>query len=96
MSDVDVMADAKERYQAQVALVRALRLEWQQLGAPLTAEGGATGRAIVTHPLVVAIQDAEMKADRLARSLTSRVQKVGRPVGASSAPDRRAKLRAVQ
>ena len=79
--------DAWGRYQEQVALVKALRAKWVRLKKPLTALGGATGRADVIHPLVAEIQDAEMRADRLLKSCLEK-RKVGRPRGAASAPDR--------
>lgn len=91
-----MIEDAVARYERQVAMVEMLRKEWRDLGEPLTAEGGATGRAIVVHPLVVAIQDAEMRAARLRRETFDK-RKPGKPVGANAAPDRqpKAKLRAV-
>lgn len=83
------VSDPVARYERQVAMVDALRAEWANLGRPMTAEGGATGRATVVHPLVVAIQDAEMRADRLFRSTLER-RRPGKPVGSTSAPDRAA------
>jgi hypothetical protein len=60
----DPREDAVERYARAVALVERIRTEWQRLGCPLTADGGATGRAVVTHPLVLLLQNAERDAQR--------------------------------
>ena len=90
--------DAEERYGAAVARRARIEREWEELGSPVTALGGATGRALVPHPLVRMLQEADTLCDRLARTLQRRAA-AGRPPGAVSAPDRaappRVKLRKV-
>lgn len=84
--------DAKTRYISQCELIQVLRTEWVKLKRPATQFGGATGRTIQVHTLVKEIQAAEKLADMLLRSIhdmeTPR-RAPGRPVGASSAPDRK-------
>jgi hypothetical protein len=60
----DPREDACRRYERAVDLVERVRSEWEGLGHPLTAEGGATGKAVVTHPLVLLLQNAERDAQR--------------------------------
>jgi hypothetical protein len=64
-----VSQDAQERYRRAVELAAAIRVEWEELGCPLTTEGGATGRAVVPHPLVKMMAEADRDADRFARPL---------------------------
>jgi hypothetical protein len=59
--------DARDRYARACELAERIRAEWEGLGYPLTAEGGATGRAVVTHPLVLLLQNAERDAQRFSR-----------------------------
>jgi len=73
----DPAGDAVEAYEAAVKRVRMLRAEWARLGEPLTAEGGATGRALVTHPILREIREEEKLADRLRQGLL--VKRMGRP-----------------
>lgn len=82
-------SDAEDRYALQVEIVAALRARWERAGKPMTSKGGATGRAVVTHPLLVELQAALLKADRLERSLRA-TGKRGRQIGESQAPDRQA------
>jgi hypothetical protein len=72
----DAREDAVERYERAVELVQRIRAEWAKLGCPLTAEGGATGRAVVTHPLVLLLQNAERDAQRFSHEVA--VQSSGR------------------
>jgi hypothetical protein len=65
----DPSEDARERYARAVELVERIRAEWEGLGRPLTAEGGATGRAVVTRPLVVLLQNAERDAQRFSHEV---------------------------
>jgi hypothetical protein len=58
--------DDPERYRRAVddyarAVSRADRLhtEWRRLGKPVTAIGGSTGRTLVPHPLLAAMDSAE-------------------------------------
>jgi hypothetical protein len=48
-------------------LAERIRAEPKKLGYPLMAQGGATGKAIVTHPLVLLLQNAERDAQRFSR-----------------------------
>lgn len=65
------MADAcaLERYVRAEELVRRFRDEWEREGHPVYGQGGATGRAKVVHPLIVATQNAEAAAQRYAADL---------------------------
>jgi hypothetical protein len=58
-----------------VELVEHIRSEWESLGCPLTAEGGATGRAVVTHPLVLLLQNAERDAQRFSHEVAVQSRK---------------------
>jgi hypothetical protein len=42
-----------------------VRAAWRLEGAPMTTLGGATGRAVVAHPLLEAVERAERHAARL-------------------------------
>jgi hypothetical protein len=57
--------DAERAYHRAVERVEVLVAEWERLGKPETASGGSTGRALVPHPLIGAIQEAEALAHRL-------------------------------
>ena len=85
--EFDPIEHARLRYQNQVELVRELRREWETLGYPATALGGATGKAIVAHPLALAIQAAEVRANTFLRSCLDK-RAPGRPRGTPQAPDR--------
>jgi hypothetical protein len=65
----DPRDDACARYERACELAERVRAEWENLGRPLTAEGGATGRAIVTHPLVLLLQNAERDAQRFSHEV---------------------------
>ncbi len=83
---MSVHTDAAERY-AEACDRRALLVEtWVELGRPVLGEGGATGRAIVPHPLIAMIREADASCDRLSNAL--KVAQKGRPVGSASAADR--------
>jgi hypothetical protein len=74
---VNPAEEAVEAYSESLKRVRALRAEWARLGEPLTAEGGATGRAVVAHPVLREIREEEKLADRLRQGLL--VKRMGRP-----------------
>ncbi len=61
--------DAMAAYEAAVERAEILRKEWDDLGRPVMAQGGATGRAPVPHPLIRAIQEAEVIAHKLREPL---------------------------
>lgn len=63
------MTDAEDRYAEAQKLVESARKQWYAEGCPLTTEGGATGRAVVPHPLVKMLSEALSLADRLERAL---------------------------
>ena len=67
MRDLD--QDAEEAYAATEERVRVLREEWERLARPVMAEGGATGRAPVVHPLHKALNEAEARAERARETL---------------------------
>ena len=64
--------EAELAYQRAVERVEVLVAEWERLGQPPKAEGGSTGRALVPHPLIGAIQEAESLANRLRQPLLMR------------------------
>jgi hypothetical protein len=63
----EVQADAVEAYEAAVARARLLHAEWEKLGRPVLS-AGSTGQ-VVAHPLLHAIAEAEVIADRLRQPL---------------------------
>jgi len=77
------------RYEAAMSRRAAIEKEWKRLGKPLLTEGGATGRAVVPHPLVKMLAEADALCDRLGKSAARRPS-AGRPQGTESAPDRTA------
>lgn len=97
--DLTLKDDQKARYLAALERESALRKHWESEGRPLTAEGGATGRAPVTHPLLREIREAEAHSERMGRALAQLEKKKsadGTRRGISSAPDRPGVLRAVK
>ncbi len=83
---MSVHTDAADRY-AEACFRRQLLVKaWDELGRPILGEGGATGRAIVAHPLIAMLREADASCDRLSNAL--KVAQKGRPVGSSSAADR--------
>lgn len=71
----DLAKDAVEAYEKAVERAVILRGAWEELGKPAMSEG-STGQA-VPHPLLKAINEAEVIADRLRERLVSKRQ--GRP-----------------
>lgn len=88
----DAQADAVVGYELAMERLEHVRAEWVDRGRPLTVEhhNGVSS----PDPLWKVLQDAEAFALRARAALRVRDRK-GRPAGASSAPDRGAKLRAV-
>jgi len=84
----DGLSDAELRYRLQKSIVEKLQAEWVELGEPTTTLGGATGRAVVTHPLLTELQAALQKAGILEKALKPRGR--GRQIGEVQAPDRTA------
>jgi hypothetical protein len=64
---MNLQADAVKAYEAAVFRASLLQAEWERLGQPLLAHG-STGQE-VPHPLLRAINTAELVADRLRRRL---------------------------
>jgi hypothetical protein len=56
---VEAERDEFEAYEYAMVVVRGLREAWEALGCPATAEGGATGRALVPHPLLREMREQE-------------------------------------
>jgi hypothetical protein len=89
--------DAIVRYARSTDLVATLRRDWQALGSPVLAPGGAGQPR--PHPLPGEIRDAEAHSaalgDALLLSPMARAKagraRGGRPQGASQAPDRQAR-----
>src|SRR5437660_1986393 len=107
---LELSVGAVDRYAAAVAAWASLEAQWEHLGRPGTALGGATGSAQVPHPLLAQIALARRQAaelatllglDRTGRLRLARHIGAGRPPGAASAADRvagppRRRLRAVE
>lgn len=85
--NVPLSDDAERRYRNQVMIVNALQERWKELGCPVTAEGGSTGRATIIHPLLGELQQAEALAGRLLERCKDK-RPVGRPRGQPQSPDR--------
>jgi phage terminase small subunit len=91
-----VLQDALDRYVFSVDVVDRLRKRWEADGRPLLGEGGATGQAVVPHPLIAMIANAERDAARFAATLGLDPVSVGKTVqrkpggqrGASRSKDR--------
>lgn len=91
-----MLQDALDRYVLAVDLVERLRKAWEDDGRPVMAEGGATGRALVPHPLIAMIANAERDAARFSAALGLDPVSVGKTVskpaggqrGASRSKDR--------
>jgi hypothetical protein len=62
---VGASEDAVRAYEDANERLEVLKAEWERLGRPILAEGGSTGRVPVVHPLLKAINEAEVIADRL-------------------------------
>lgn len=77
------------RLQAVVEDLMAFREEWEKQGSPALTKGSMGQK--VPHPLIKLIRDAERAVHMLSQPAAAR--RGGRPAGASSAPDRKAKLR---
>jgi hypothetical protein len=60
--DVDLMDELINRYARAVDDAANLRKQWEAIGSPGLAEGGATGSAQVAHPLLKQVQEAEKLA----------------------------------
>jgi hypothetical protein len=93
----DVQADAVADYEEALERARLVKSSWVELGRPVMAEGGATGRAPVMHPLLRAMYDV----DSLVAKLRADVKKAHRGpqpsavLHASVPKSRGARLRAV-
>lgn len=93
-----LLTDAVQRYADAIALGVELRAEWEAHGRPLTELGSM--RQPIPHPLVKMIGDADLLADRFGAKVglaaPPPAKRVGRPRGATSAPDRVAPPRLTQ
>ena len=67
--ELDLHGDAVARYEAARDLAKRLQDEWEALGSPLLSEGGATGKAIVPHPMIKMIREAEQQAHRFSEAI---------------------------
>jgi hypothetical protein len=63
--------DAIRRYEDARDRAELLKAAWTKEGKPTIGEGGATGRAPVVHPLIRAIESAELLAEKLRPAATS-------------------------
>jgi hypothetical protein len=81
MSDQDGYIDldeaAVEAWQIADARAAEIRAAWREAGSPMVTSGGATGKAVVAHPLLREMELAERHAARL-RELV-RKRQMGRP-----------------
>jgi hypothetical protein len=96
-SDYERYAAAVRRYVLAVDTAEYARQEWERLERPMR-DAFANGMAGV-HPVLKAYEQAEAQAARFAAELgltpasakrVNPLRRPGRPVGANSAPDRRA------
>ena len=69
VDDPERYREAVEEYAHAIHRVDVLRAAWRKTGEPATTHGGATGAAIVPHPLVAMIGAAEKQAHELGTSL---------------------------
>lgn len=67
MSDqvADVHSDAVAAYERAKERADLIFAAWVEAGRPVLAEGGATGRAPVSHPLLKSMNEADALVDRL-------------------------------
>lgn len=93
--EVDPQEEAVEAYEYAQKRSLEVRKEWEDYGKPytITLHNGVE----TAHPLWKVMMEAESAASRL-RERVKPKQPAGRPVGATSAPDRQrpAPLRAVK
>jgi len=89
--------DARDAYDDAVRRAVLIKDAWVALGEPITAFG-STGQ-LIAHPLLKAMNDAELLADRLRQRLTPRhpgpdpVASVAAKIGLSPAAKLRARAR---
>lgn len=98
--DPTLSAAALERYARACGDAALLRHRWRKRGSPAMTEG-STGQ-VVAHPLLETIRKAEREAAELAERLgltpsarKALARRVGHPVGAGQAPDRRTSIRRI-
>ena len=91
---------ALERYARACADAALLRARWRRKGSPSTTSG-STGQ-LVMHPYIEGIRKSEREAAELAERLgltpsarKALARRVGHPVGAGQAPDRRSSIRRI-
>lgn len=86
--------NALERYAHAVDAFDRLHAEWEEWAKPVVSMGGATGRVLITHPMLPALDQADKRVGRVARELgltpeaRSGLKGAGRPQGSSQSPDR--------
>lgn len=91
LADPDAHSDAVLRYVRAVDAAARMHQQWADDGYPATTLGGATGAAVVPHPLPKMVRDAQAFAQSLGDDLNllPKVKRgVGRPRGVAQAPDR--------
>lgn len=88
--DPAALLEPLKRYARAADLEARLREEWIADGSPTTTLGGVTGKLIVAHPILRSIEAASEHAAKRWQELVypPRRGQVGRPRGATSAPDR--------
>lgn len=62
---MSIRDEAIRRYEDARDRAELLKAAWEKAGKPTIGEGGATGRAAVVHPLIKAIESAELLAEKL-------------------------------
>ena len=60
--DPELMDELVDRYARFIEDAARLRKQWESIGSPGLAAGGATGSAEVAHPLLKQVQEAEKLA----------------------------------
>lgn len=90
--DPGLFIDAIDRYARAVQRAADMRGGWEDAGSPMTTLGGSSGSVVVEHPHIRMIERAEELAAKLGAAVgldPTPKNRGGRPVGATSAPDRR-------
>lgn len=86
--------NALERFAHAVDAFDRLHSEWESWAKPVVSMGGATGRVLITHPMLPALDQADKRVGRCAKELgltpeaRSGLKGAGRPQGTSQSPDR--------
>lgn len=100
MTTPNLTEDVLAQFEASKELVAALEEAWADEGHPLLTEGGATGKALVPHPLVKMLAEARRDVARYARQLGPKASRGPAPAAVvrakiGKAPSSKRRLKAV-